>query len=303
MKNEDALFALLSELRRRNYQFVTVTPATHDRVVARPIGGEPTLRDIFGWNRTFLEKQLAPDLVGLLQQAQCLDGAQGELRSRVRVASLNEHLFLHSSYPTRSENSVFFGPDTYRFARFVNAQSELSSARSIVDMGAGSGVGGITAAALFPLAKVTLVDINREATELARVNAKYAAVDVDILLSDRIPVGCDVVIANPPYMIDGAHRTYRDGGGLFGGQVAYEWVEQALCYLVPDGTMLLYTGAAFVDGRAPLVDRIESLCREADAKLSTEEIDPDVFGEELDQSHYSQVERIAALGIRIKKSR
>lgn len=303
MRDEDALLALLSELKTRDYQFVAVTPATHQRVVARPLSGELTLRDIFGWNRPFIEDQLPQRLLSLLHRAKCIEETDGQLRSLVRIASLDEHLFLHSSYPTSSADAVFFGPDTYRFAKFVSAHlPELDSVRTIVDMGAGSGAGGTVTAAHFPMAKVTLVEINGTAAQLARVNTRCASVEVEILLSDRIPEGCDVVIANPPYMMDSAHRSYRDGGAMLGGQIAHDWVSQALDCLVPGGTILLYTGAAVVSGQAPLVDEIKSLCREADAKLQIEEIDPDVFGEELDNPRYSRVERIAALGIRITKS-
>jgi hypothetical protein len=60
--------------------------------------------------------------------------------------------------------------------------------------------------------------------------------------------------------------------------------------------MLLYTGAAFVDGEAPLVTELASACAETGSSLELSEIDPDLFGEELDQPHYESVERIAALG-------
>jgi hypothetical protein len=64
-------------------------------------------------------------------------------RSLVRVSSLSGRLFLHSAYPTEAEDSVFFGPDTYRFARFVEASAEeLETPRHLVDLGAGAGPAG-----------------------------------------------------------------------------------------------------------------------------------------------------------------
>jgi hypothetical protein len=63
--------------------------------------------------------------------------------------------------------------------------------------------------------------------------------------------------------------------------------------------MLLYTGAAFSRGRSPLVEQLGQL--EASAIIEIEEIDPDVFGEELDRIEYREVERIAALGISVRK--
>ena len=52
------------------------------------------------------------------------------------------------------------------------------------------------------------------------------------------------MIANPPYMMDDAGRSYRHGGGLLGGEVSLDWASQALASLTPGGTLLLYTGAA-----------------------------------------------------------
>ena len=299
-----ALLELLRELQSRDYRFVCVTPSTHRQVLARPQVGQPTLRDIFGWNRAFDQSQLDAPLFDLLRRAECLDQAGKRLRSRIRVASLGGHLFLYSSYPTDSADAVFFGPDTYRFARFVLGRlPQLQGCEHNVEMGAGSGAVGILAAKLLPHAKVTLVDVNPAAIALAGINAATAGAKVDCLVSDRIPDGCDLVIANPPYMMDPARRAYRDGGRIYGGEVAVEWVRQALSSLAPGGKMLLYTGAAVVGGEMPVVESIGKLCCQADASLGCEEIDPDVFGEELSQRGYEDVERIAAVGIEITARR
>jgi methylase of polypeptide subunit release factors len=298
-----ALLELLHELKRRHYLFICVTPATHARVLARPLVGEPTLRDIFGWNRTFTEAQLEPRLLDLLRGACRLDQSGGQFRSRVRVATLGGHLFLHSSYPTDSSDAVFFGPDTYRFARFVLAHLPgLGASREIIEMGAGSGAVGILVAQRVRSARVTLVDINPAAIMLSGINGQAAGVEVECALSDCIPGGSDLVIANPPYMMDPHGRAYRDGGALFGGEIACEWVREALRALSPGGTMLLYTGAAVVDGRMPLVDSIEESCRRARASMAWEDIEADVFGEELDEPAYREVERIAVVGIRIERT-
>jgi hypothetical protein len=107
------------------------------------------------------------------------------------------------------------------------------------------------------------------------------------------------VIANPPYMIDPARRSYRDGGDLHGGAVALDWAKQALA---SGSTMLLYTGAAIVRGASPLIEALHEACSSAGASLDVEEIDPDVFGDELEQPAYAEVERIAVIGAVIGKS-
>jgi methylase of polypeptide subunit release factors len=170
-------------------------------------------------------------------------------------------------------------------------------------MGAGSGVGGILASRLLGDVRTTLVDVNEKALTFARANAAAIGVKVECVQSDEIPDGADLVIANPPYLMDEASRTYRDGGGaLLGGAISCAWAEQALQRMRAGGVMLMYTGAAFADGSAPLLDAVTALCRDLGAAIRIDEIDPDVFGEELACPSYSQVERIAAVGVRIEKA-
>jgi len=294
---------LLQYLARRDYRFTAVTPLTHERVVARRPHGRPDLRDVFGWNRAFSEDDVESRLLDLLERGELLERrGSGQLRSRVRIASLSEHLFLHSAFPTDDEDSVFFGPDTYRFWRYLEQQLKGTSARRhLVDMGAGSGAGGILTARLTRAQATTLVDINEQALQFARANAAAAEVRVELVRSDELPTDADLVIANPPYLMDEGKRTYRDGGELLGGALSFEWAKQALGRMSPGGILLMYTGAAFAQGRSPLLRSLEALCAEAAAPLSIEEIDPDVFGEELDRPQYAKVERIAAVGIRIEK--
>jgi len=301
METDYALLALLRRLKELGYRFQAVTPATHARVLARPLKSAPTLHDIFGWNRPFAEADVDPDLFGLMKAAGILLRDLEGCRSGMRVASLGDDLFLHSAYPTESADSVFFGPDTYRFARFIEHHWPVTAVRHVVDLGAGSGAGGIIAARLEPTAAVTLVDINPRALQLARVNARAAGVEVEAREGREVPPGPDIVIANPPYMMDRKARSYRHGGELLGGAVALEWTKDALIKLSHGGTMLLYTGAAIVAGASPLLVELERTCREAGVTLEVEEIDTDVFGEELEQHSYSGVERIAAIGAVLRK--
>jgi methylase of polypeptide subunit release factors len=300
VRNEDPFLLLLRELKSRDYRFTCVTPSTHQRVLAMPLEDATSLQDIFGWNRSFYADELPPEIFRLLRRADTLEQSGDRLRSLVRVASIGNHLFLHSGFPTSERDAVFFGPDTYRFVSFIGRSlPTLSPPRWIVDMGAGSGAGGIAAAANVGPVRLTLVDINRAVAPVARANARLASIDAEVLLSSDVPIGCDLVIANPPYMMDSSHRTYRDGGDMLGGEIACRWTRQALAALAPGGSFLLYTGAAFVRGRAPLLEEIAFLCASADAELKVEEIDPDVFGEELDEPQYRSIERIAAVGISI----
>ena len=301
--SQKALAELLRYLKAASYHFVAVTPATHARVLSRPAPKRSTLRDIFGWNRKFDPSALSPGILDLLRAADAVGSEGGKFRSKVRVASLADELLLHSAFPTDDVHSVFFGPDSYRFTHFVQQQlPRLGHAKWLIDMGAGSGAGAIASAKVAKFEKITMIDTNVGALDFASINAQSASVKAETLLSDAIPGGADVIIANPPYMMDAAGRSYRDGGDLLGGAVTLDWARQATACLAPGGAMLLYTGAAYVDGHSPLLTSLATACAEAAFTLELSEIDPDVFGEELDRPHYGTVERIAAVGAVIRRA-
>lgn len=301
MTSQEPLRELLHYLKAAHYQFTAVTPSTHAKILARPAAGPLDLRDIFGWTRPFERADISQDVLELLIAAEALEEQHGILRSKVRVASLGEDLLLHSAFPTDDTSSVFFGPDTYRFVRFLQSKlPHCGEVQCLVDMGAGSGAGAIAAARISAVGSLTMVDVNPEALRLAAINAAVAGLQADTLVSARVPRGAELVIANPPYMMDPAGRSYRDGGDLWGGAVALDWASQALQLLAPAGVMLLYTGVAYIRGEAPLLTQLEIVCSHVGASVTIEEIDPDVFGDNLDQSAYAHVERIAAVGIVIK---
>lgn len=220
---DDALLRLLDALRQRGYRFVTPTPATHARVVARADRREArTLTDILGWSLPFRDGVTDAEIVSLLEQAGALETANDGLRrSKLRVSSLGQQLYLHSAYPTEAKDAVFFGPDSYRFAQLIEteiARQPPPAGGNVVDIGTGAGVGAIVAGALCPGAKLTMTDINPKALRLARINACAAGIDAAPLLAedlDAIEGPLALVLANPPYIADDGDRAYRDGGGMF----------------------------------------------------------------------------------------
>src|ERR1700712_4921951 len=111
-----ALLQLGRRLRDRDYHFITPTPDTHRRVLARPTV-DADLRDIFGWSRPFPVAVLPAELAELLRAADCMKPYEGAMRSAVRFSTLGAQLYVHSAFPTDTADATFFGPDTYRFAR------------------------------------------------------------------------------------------------------------------------------------------------------------------------------------------
>jgi SAM-dependent methyltransferase len=301
-----ALLALLEGLAAAGYRFVTVTPETHRRVLER--GRDRTardLRDVFGWSLPF-ERDLLPDRIQeALERSGMISPEHGLFRSRVRVASADDRLLLHSAYPTDGADAVFFGPDSYRYVRFLREElSRLAPARRLVDLGAGSGVGAIMAAALLPGTHLSAIDINPLALRLARINARHAAVELVTIEGaglEAVEGPVDLVIANPPFIADPAGRLYRDGGGRHGARLSLDWALAAAGRIEPGGTVLLYTGSAIVAGRDELREALASQLPDLGCSLRYSEIDPDIFGELLAEPGYGDAERIAAVGAVIGK--
>ena len=299
-----ALGCLLDFLRVQNYRFTTITPLTHAHILARRAGeSAATLRDVFGWNLPFEARLLPAELMALLGEAGVVERTGSHWRSRVRVSTIGNVLFLHSAYPTEQDNAVFFGPDTYRFVRFVGHAMErapLEPGMRILDIGCGSGAGGLITASQCEDVELILNDINPLALRYAAINAHAMGTRVE--LAEGSSLACvqgqfDLIIANPPYMVDHQARTYRHGGEGLGRSLSLRMATEALSRLAPGGRLMLYTGVAIVNGRDGLVQELGPLLDQAGCAWRYEEIDPDVFGEELLQPAYREVERIAAVGL------
>lgn len=324
------LALLLSELAASNYSFITPTPLTHQRVVARrrhkaqqpnqsvaSVQPANTLRDIFGWNLPFEAAAVRPNLLALMEDIGILRSHGDLFSSTVRVSSIDDDLFVHSAYPTTQDNAVFFGPDTYRFACFIRQGIELThswrvgagrvhSGRPlrVLDVGCGSGAGGVVAARCLKKLElpctVVMNDINPLALHYTAVNSAFAGIPVELALGDALSaVGgqFDLIISNPPYLDDASARAYRHGGARLGRALSARIATQALARLAPGGQLLLYTGVAMVDGVDPFIAEMLPLLAQSDCDWLYTEIDPDVFGEELEQPVYAHVDRIAAVGL------
>jgi SAM-dependent methyltransferase len=305
-----ALAALGGWLRHEGYRFTAVTPATHAAVNARPGGGiARTIADVFGWSRPFAPALLPRFAVELLEQGNALEREGWFLKSTVRFSTLGDLPFVHSAFPTVERDAVFFGPDTYRFARFIEkslGSLHPEAACTLIDVGCGTGAGGIFASTLLPRGSgLFLTDINAKALHYAWVNAKASGTDAVTLLEGDLfqstPARAALIVANPPYLVDGDARMYRNGGGALGSELSLRIVREGLPVITPGGAIILYTGAPVVAG----IDALRAaLIREADAAgcvLAYEELDPDVFGEELHRPPYTAVDRIAAVGAVIRK--
>ena len=303
-----ALLDLIGLLKDLDYRFVTPTPATHARILARPDRRQAAdLRAIFGWSLPFAPDVPPQPVLECLRAGGALRDDGRLLRSRLRASTLGEDLYLHSAFPTDQEDSVFFGPDSYRFANLIAAEltaRPLNPGARIADVGGGAGVGALVAARTCPQARVVMTDINPKALRLAQINATAAGVEIETVEAsglDGVAPPLDLITLNPPYIIDEAGRTYRDGGGMHGGKLSLDLTIEAMDRLADGGRVLLYTGSAILKGADPLRDALTRKAAHRGLRLDYREIDPDVFGEELTKPQYRDVERIALIAATISK--
>lgn len=298
----DALIALGQALESTGYRFTTVTPRTHQRVHAVSVGAPAkNLHDVFGWSRPFEPGMLAPGLLALMRKAGVLAEENGKMRATIRASTLGGLTYFHSAYPSIDDDAVFFGPDTYRFIAAIERclPALPASLLRIADIGCGAGPAAIVLARHFPDAEVLALDINEVALALTRVNASLAGADAvaahrsDLL--DKVAGDFDLIVSNPPCLLDPRKRAYRHGGGKWGAGLSLAIVEAGLARLRPGGSLLLYTGSAIAGQEDAFLAEIAPLLDLHCSAWRYEELDPDIFGEEVGTPGYEDIERIAAV--------
>jgi 16S rRNA (guanine1207-N2)-methyltransferase len=114
-------------------------------------------------------------------------------------------------------------------SRALIERMEIPAGASVLDVGCGYGPIGLAAAKLDPACRVTMIDINERAVELARLNAEANGLaNVTVLQSDRFEAVrgqvFDVILTNPPIragksvvhdIFAEAYRHLASGGSLW----------------------------------------------------------------------------------------
>jgi len=149
-----------------------------------------------------------------------------------------------------------------------------------------------------------LTDVNSVALATAQMNLEAGGLTGDYRLGSglaTVPEEADLIIANPPFIAGDSGRTYRDGGDMKGARLSLNWALAAAKQLAPEGRFILYTGSAIVNGVDGLREALTSRLNGELFELKYEELDPDIFGDQLSAPGYENVERIAAIGAVISR--
>ena len=160
---------------------------------------------------------------------------------------------------------------------------------------------------MFPHAEIYGLDINDTALEYARINSTANQLEnvrfVSSNLLADIAGDFDFITANPPYLVDASKRDYRHGGGLYGYQISLDIIDCALARLNPGGTLLLYTGVAIIESTNLFLEEVNRKLSGTHLSYIYEEIDPDIFAEELLTESYQFADRIAAVVLIVRHLR
>lgn len=157
-----------------------------------------------------------------------------------------------------TESTLIPRPETEEwFDRYIKDLPDKSL--TVVDVGTGSGVLGISHKLMRPQDSVILTDISPKALSVAKENAKMLGADVTFLEGDTLEplieknISVDLLVSNPPYIsedewdeMDQSVRTYEPKSALFAqsnGLAIYERLfKQSSMILSSNSTLLLEIG-------------------------------------------------------------
>jgi len=152
------------------------------------------------------------------------------------------------------------------------ALMRMPGARSVLDIGTGSGCIAVVLACNLPDASVIAADISEAALVVARRNAARHGTAIEFIQGSLLePVAgrqFDLIVSNPPYIPSGVIETLQPevrefdprtalDGGLDGLEIYRRLVPQAVSFLKPGGWLLVEVGVGQADDVSRLFCSLE----------------------------------------------
>ena len=129
-------------------------------------------------------------------------------------------------YELYSASGVFSKDKLDRGSRLLIENARIQEGWSVLDMGCGIGVVGISVKMLHPSTEVVMVDVNERAVEISQKNVHLHKLDIETKKSDiysTVNRKFDTILVNPPQtagkdvcfaIIEGAKERLKPGGCL-----------------------------------------------------------------------------------------
>lgn len=134
-----------------------------------------------------------------------------------------------------NESVLIPRPETEELVQWIVVDYKHQKNLTIADIGTGSGCIAISLKKLLPQAFVHAIDVSKSALDMASKNAIHTQQEIHFhqinILNEELPLNVDVLVSNPPYVLDSEKLQMRKN------VLDYE---PSLALFVPDNDPLLF---------------------------------------------------------------
>ncbi len=204
------MFSRTKTIRESLNHFQLLISSTYDTVEARSIS-HMVFKEVLGYDTIKLilnenDLLLAPLFEQLDQIAYLLN------QHKPIQYILGYEDFLGNRY-TVNESVLIPRPETEELVLWIVENNKHQEELNILDVGTGSGCIAISLKKLIPSAKVTAIDVSKEALIVAEKNALNNQAEVKFsqkdILQESLDTRYDIIVSNPPYVLESEKKEMR----------------------------------------------------------------------------------------------